>query len=78
MGGNGNIRTHRNQSGTNGSRTLASILSSDSGAGAGSGRRIYGWYKANGGTQQSFYDEVFKLKYGAFANKSQLVMRYYH
>ena len=44
MGGTGNLRTLRNQSGTNGSRTLGSILACSSGAGAGSVRRVYGYY----------------------------------
>lgn len=49
MGGNtGNIRTQRNQSGTVGYRTLGSILASDGANGAGSARRVYAWYKANG------------------------------
>ena len=48
MGGNtGNIRTLRNQSGTVGSRTWGSILSSGAG-GAGSFRRVYGYYSAKG------------------------------
>jgi hypothetical protein len=46
MGGStGNIRTLRNQSGTNGVRTLGSILSSDSGLAAGSFKRVYYWSK---------------------------------
>lgn len=68
MGGTGNIRTQRNQSGTNGSRTLGSILSSDSGAGAGSVRRLYGWYKmqnSNGNVNQ-FYKSVFGINFGQF------------
>jgi hypothetical protein len=47
MGGTGNIRTLRNQSGTNGSRTLGSILASDGANGAGSTRRMYSWYAKN-------------------------------
>ena len=42
------IRTLRNQSGTNGSRTLGSILAGgSSGSGAGSVRRMYSWYVKN-------------------------------
>ena len=43
MGGTGNLRTLRNQSGTVGSRTLGSILASSSGSG--SFRRVYGYIK---------------------------------
>ena len=45
MGGTGNLRTLRNQSGTVGSRTLGSILASSSGAGSGSFRRVYGYFR---------------------------------
>lgn len=45
MSGTGNLRTLRNQSGTVGSRTLGSILASSSGAGSGSFRRVYGYFK---------------------------------
>lgn len=47
MGGSGNILTLRNQSGTNGRRTLYSIISSDSANGAGSPKRVYSWYAKN-------------------------------
>jgi len=64
MGGNtGNIRTQRNQSGTVGYRTLGSIMASDAGAGAGSMRRVYGWYLNHGDINQ-FYSAVFGLRYG--------------
>jgi hypothetical protein len=69
-GGTGNIRTRRSQSGTNGSRTLCSILSSDSGAGAGSVRRVYGWYARNGDTN-TFYNSVFDIKYGQYKDRTQ-------
>jgi hypothetical protein len=45
MSGTGNLRTLRNQSGTVGSRTLGSILASSSGAGSGSFRRVYGYFR---------------------------------
>jgi hypothetical protein len=45
MGGTGNLRTLRNQSGTVGSRTLGSILASSSGAGSGSFKRVYGYFR---------------------------------
>jgi hypothetical protein len=57
MGGTGNIRTLRNQSGTVGYRTLGSILAN--GSGAGSTRRLYGYYASLG--QQSVF---FKLLIG--------------
>jgi hypothetical protein len=58
MGGStGNIRTLRSQSGTNGVRTLASILSSDSGLGAGSFKRIYYWAKKNDSSLISSYGQ---------------------
>jgi hypothetical protein len=43
----GNIRTLRNQSGTVGSRTWGSIFASG-GGGAGSFRRVYGYYTNRG------------------------------
>ena len=69
-GGTGNIRTQRNQSGTNGSRTFGSILASDGGNGAGSVRRMYGWYARNG-QQPIFYKSVFGITYGQFSNRKQ-------
>jgi hypothetical protein len=45
MGGTGNLRTLRNQSGTVGSRTLGSILASSSGAGSGSFQRVYKYFR---------------------------------
>ena len=48
MGGStGNIRGQRNQSSSNGYKTLASILASGNG-GAGSFRRVYHYYRNNG------------------------------
>ena len=47
-GGTGNIRTYR-ISASNGYRTIGSMLANgSSGAGAGSGRRIYAYYARNG------------------------------
>jgi hypothetical protein len=66
MGGNtGNIRGRRNQSSSNGSKTLGSILASDSGNGAGSVRRMYAYYTKNG-TVNEFYQDVFDLRYGQY------------
>ena len=59
MGGTGNIRTLRNQSGTVGSRTLGSILAS--GSGAGSVRRLYGYYASLG--QQNVFFQLMTGRY---------------
>ena len=65
------IRTLRNQSGTNGSRTLGSILvGGSSGSGAGSVRRMYGWYVKNN-SQDQFYNTVFNLNYGKFRSHTE-------
>ncbi len=71
MGGNtGNIRTLRNQSGSVGYRTLGSILASDGGSGAGSVRRIYGYYaRKNGGI--SPFTSIFDIKRGQFSGRSE-------
>jgi hypothetical protein len=71
MGGNtGNIRTLRNQSGTVGYRTLGSILASDSGAGAGSVRRIYGYYAKKNGGNPSPFNSIFDINRGQFASRA--------
>jgi len=71
MGGNtGNIRGQRNQSSSNGYKTLGSILASDSGNGAGSVRRMYGYYTKNN-TVNDFYEKVFNLRYGQYKNRTQ-------
>lgn len=71
MGGKtGNLRTQRNQSGTNGQRTLGSILASDAGNGAGSIARMAKWYAIRGpanGTQ-GFYNSVIGLNKGRFSS----------
>jgi hypothetical protein len=72
MGGNtGNLRTQRNQSATNGSRTLGSILASDGVNGAGSVRRIYGYY-ANNSTVTQFYQSVLGIRYGQYKGNGSL------
>jgi hypothetical protein len=71
MGGNtGNIRTLRNQSGTNGSRTLGSILASDSGAGAGSIRRIFSWQRKTNPDINAI-TAIFGINRGQFKTRSQ-------
>lgn len=78
MGGNtGNIRGRRNQSSSNGYKTLGSILASDSGNGAGSVRRLYGWYAKNN-LQSEFYQLVFDLKYGQYKNNAQYFLACMH
>ena len=72
-GGTGNIRTQRAQSGTVGSRTLGSILTSGSTGGAGSTRRIYGWYSHNNNTSQ-FYNSVFGIRFGEFRSRANLFL----
>jgi len=70
MGGNtGNLRTLRNQSGTNGQRTLGSILASDSGNGAGSIARLAKWYAERGPNNgiPSFLTNVLKIKRGSLS-----------
>ena len=73
MGSNTALRTLRNQSGTCGSRTLGSVLASGTGAGAGSTRRVYGWYMKNHTTSQ-FYDAVFGIRYGEFRNRAEFLL----
>lgn len=71
MGGNtGNIRTLRNQSGTNGSRTLGSILASDGGSGAGSIRRMYAWNKKNNPNVNPI-GPIWGIKYGQYRSRAQ-------
>jgi hypothetical protein len=73
-GGTGNIRGQRNQSSANGSKTLASILASDSINGAGSVRRIYSWYKKQYGSDTNFYQNVLGLQYGEARNRVQFAL----
>ena len=76
MGGStGNIRTLRNQSSSNGSRTLGSILASDgSSGGAGSIRRMFGYYSRRGNTSD-FYERIMNLRYGEFRNRTQWFLK---
>lgn len=67
MGGTGNIRTLRNQSGTVGSRTLGSILAGG-GGGAGGARRIYGYYAHLG---QSPISQMFNIYRGQFKSRAE-------
>jgi hypothetical protein len=74
-GGTGSLRTLRNQSGVNGSRTLGSILASDAGAGAGSVRRVYGYYVHHGMPPSSFYKDTFNLDYGAYRARTDWFLK---
>lgn len=56
----GNLRTLRNQSSANGSRTIASILSNSNGAS--SMIRIYNFYKRNYSVQQFYNDIIFPMR----------------
>jgi hypothetical protein len=63
----GSIRTLRNQSGSNGSRTIFSILSSGSSAGGGSFRRMYGYSVAkNNESVNQFYNNYLNLGFGKY------------
>jgi hypothetical protein len=75
MGGNTfNLRTRRSQSGTNGQRTLGSIIASDSGNGAGSVARLAKWYAGRGpnnGTPGFFTNEL-NIKRGSLSMYNNL------
>jgi hypothetical protein len=69
MGGNtGNLRTLR-ISATGGYRTFTSLVADGASAGAGSMRRVYGYYTRNG-TVNEFYKKVFDINYGQFKSRS--------
>ena len=76
-GGTGNIRTQRAQSGTVGSRTLGSILPAGNAGGAGSTRRIYGWYSHNNNNPGQFYNSVFGIKFGQFRSRAKMFLDNY-
>ncbi len=65
MGGTGSLRTLR-LSGTNGSRTLGSLIADGVSGGGGSSRRIYAYFAKNNQTVTTFYKDVFNLTYGKF------------
>lgn len=75
-GGTGNIRTYR-ISASNGYRTLGSMLANgSSGAGAGSGRRVYAWYARNGtNVGNGFYSNVLGINFGQFRDRAQFFIR---
>lgn len=68
-GGATSIRTLRNQSGTNGQRTLGSILASDAGNGAGSIARLAKWDASYyGRSTTDFFQQILKITPGGFNN----------
>lgn len=69
MGGTGNIRTLRNQSGSNGSRTLGSILAGGNSGGAGSVRRMYAYFKKVNPNEPPF-TSMFGINRGQFRNRT--------
>lgn len=74
-GGTGNIRTTRNQSGTVGSRTIGSILTSGNAGGAGSARRLYAYYRKNNPQGSTPFTEMFGLHRGEFAARAQWFLK---
>jgi hypothetical protein len=70
------LGTFRNQSGTNGSRTLGSILASDSLNGAGSARRIVQYYtKRNHNPRQiNPITLVWGINYGQFKGQARFLL----
>lgn len=72
MGGStGNIRTLRNQSGTVGSRTLGSILTSGNAGGAGSVRRMYAYYMMKNRGNPDPFTSIFNINRGQFRDRAQ-------
>ena len=67
-GGTVNIRTSRGTSSCNGYKTLGSMLASDSSSGAGSVRRMYGYYTNKGLMPSGVYKNVFNINYGQYKN----------
>ena len=63
----GSLRTLRNQSGTNGSRTLGSILASDASNGAGAVARMAKWYAAEGPGHDTpgFFVNILNIRRGS-------------
>lgn len=72
MGGStGNIRTLRAQSGTVGSRTYLSILTSGNAGGAGSVNRMYKYYMKQNGGNPSPFTSIFHINRGQFQSRAQ-------
>jgi|LauGreDrversion4_2_1035121.scaffolds.fasta_scaffold508513_2 hypothetical protein len=79
MGGNtGNLRTFRNQSGVNGSRTFGSILASDAVNGAGSARRVFQWYANHNPRGISPFTLAFGITYGEARDRTQFLLGNQH
>jgi hypothetical protein len=75
-GGTGNIRTYR-ISASNGYRTIGSMIANgSSGAGAGSGRRLYAYYARNGvNVGNGFYQQVFGLNFGQYRDRASWFLK---
>ena len=62
------LRTLRNQSSCNGTRSLGSILASDAGAGSGSVVRLAKWYAGYYGISTTdFFKDVLQINEGSFS-----------
>lgn len=66
----GGIRGQRNQSSSNGYKTLGSILASNGGNGAGSVRRLYSYYTRTN-TVPDFYQNILNLRYGQYKGRTE-------
>lgn len=66
----GNIRGQRNQSASNGYKTLGSILASDGGNGAASVKRVFNYYTRTN-TVPEFYQNILNLRYGQYKSRSE-------
>jgi hypothetical protein len=75
MGGNtGNIRTPR-LSASSGTRNIFSMISNnDSGAGCGSSRRIYKYWKCYLGDEADFFKRFYGLEPGQFIERNQYAL----
>ena len=68
-GGATSLRTLRNQSSCNGTRSLGSILASSAGSGSGSVVRLAKWQAGyNGVSTEDFFKNVLHIKRGSFSN----------
>jgi hypothetical protein len=75
-GGTTALGTFRNQSGTNGSRTLGSILASDSLNGAGSAKRIVSYYTKPRHNPRGLnpFTLVWGINYGQFRGQARYLL----
>lgn len=75
MGGNtGNIRTPR-LSASSGTRNYLSMISNnDAGAGCGSNRRIYKYWKCYQGNEYDFFRRVYGIEPGQFVQRYEYAL----